>query len=203
MSDRKPPSDFPAGYRRIGCRCLPLILFLLSASVFPASAKIPLIGDLAPAFSGRDATDKMIYSSDYFGLQYARKPAPSHKAIILAFCSKDCPRCEHLIPGLVQFYQGWNPAGVEVLMIHCLSKPQELKSCQQKYKIPFLVVSDQYGLIAQSYGVIAFPRIFILDPRGKITQMIIGEDTNLNQTLEREMTKMGIKTQPNSGGANK
>ena len=203
MGCQKPPSDFPAGYRRRGYRYLPLILFLFSASVFPASAKIPGLGDSAPAFSGRDAAGKMIYSSDYFGPNRPKNNRPARQAILLIFSSKGCPPCEHMLPALVRFYKTWNPAGVELLLIRHREKPQDLQNYQQEHKILFPVMSDLYGKIAQGYGVVAFPRIFILDPTGKITQTIIGEDTNLNQTLEREMKKMGIKIQPNPGGGTK
>jgi len=185
-------------------RIFPMVLIgLISLAAFSAGAKLPLIGDQAPPFSGRDSSGKMIYSSDYFGPNRPKNNRPARSAVLLMFSSKGCPPCERMLPTLVQFYQTWNPAGVEILLIRHLEKPQDLQTYLNQHKVPFPVLSDQYGNIAQGYGVIAFPRIFILNPAGKIIQTIIGEDTNLNQTLEREMKKMGIKTQPNPGGGNK
>ena len=180
-----------------------VLIGLISLAAFSAEAKLPLIGDPAPPFSGRDSSGKMIYSSDYFGPNRPKNNGPARQAVLLMFSSKGCPPCERMLPALVRFYQTWNPAGVELLMIRHLEKPRELQAYQQKHKILFPVISDLYGKFYQDYGVIGFPEIFILDSKGIIRQIIIGEDTNLNQTLELEMKKMGITTQPNPGGGNK
>jgi len=202
MSFKLSPA-LPAGSLRIGNPYLLVFLFILVFSSFPGSAKIPGPGDPAPAFNGRDSAGKMIYSSDYFGPNRPKNNGPARPAVILMFSSQGCPPCERMLPALTRFYLAWNPAGVEILLIRHREKPQELQTYQREHKVPFPVLSDQYGTIAQSYGVIAFPKIFILNPAGKITRTIIGEDTNLSQTLEKEMAKLGVKTQPKPEEGNK
>lgn len=152
----------------------------------------PKPGEKAPAFMGRNCYGKMVYSSDYFSQPSAvKKPAP-WKAVILFFSSKGCAPCERMLPAMIDFYKAWHPSGVEIIGIRFQEKPEDLKQYLDEYKIPFTVISDMYGNIAEDYEVLGYPRIFVVAESCEIQKVIFGEDTELKKTLEKEMDKMGI-----------
>jgi peroxiredoxin len=179
---------------------LALILVLGYSDV---RAKIPMPGDVAPRFCGLDYTGRMICSSKFFGPTQKKNEERACKAVLLIFSSRACPPCERMLPEFTKFYKEWHSSGVQMILVRFKETPAEMKEYRNKYGVPFLMISDLYGKIAQSYGVTGYPRTFILTASGKIYKIILGEDKELEKTLEGVMGKMGIKRRVEKGGTTK
>lgn len=108
---------------------------------------------------------------------------------IINFWATDCPGCIKEMPGLAATYNQFRGQGLEIIAISMsYDPPNHVLNFTQKNKIPFPVVLDIDGQIAQSFENIRLtPTSILIDKNGKIIDKVIGElDFNkLNALLKK------------------
>lgn len=121
------------------------------------------IGGKAPNFSLPDK-DGVVYNLDSFKGKY----------LLLTFTASWCTWCKKETPFLKEAYELYTGKGLRVLTVN-LDKTRELwLEDIEKFPVPWAVVSDSKafnGPIVKKYAISAIPRIFLIDPSGKIIGM--------------------------------
>ena len=110
---------------------------------------------------------------------------------IINFWATDCPGCIKEMPGLAATYNQFRGQGLEIIAVSMsYDPPNHVLNFTQKNKIPFPVVLDIDGQIAQSFESIRLtPTSILIDKNGKIIDKVIGElDFNkLNALLKKHL----------------
>ncbi|CAM8313208.1 Bcp Peroxiredoxin [Candidatus Methylopumilus planktonicus] len=110
---------------------------------------------------------------------------------IINFWATDCPGCIKEMPGLAATYNQFRGQGLEIIAVSMsYDPPNHVLNFIQKNKIPFPVVLDIDGQIAQSFENIRLtPTSILIDKNGKIIDKVIGElDFNkLNALLKKHL----------------
>ena len=110
---------------------------------------------------------------------------------IINFWATDCPGCIKEMPGLTDIYNQFKGQGLQIIAVSMsYDPPNQVLNFTQKNKIPFPVVLDVDGQIAQSFGDIRLtPTSILIDKNGKIIDKVIGElDFNkLNALLKKHL----------------
>ena len=110
---------------------------------------------------------------------------------IINFWATDCPGCIKEMPGLAATYNQFRGQGLEIIAVSMsYDPPNHVINFTQKNKIPFPVVLDIDGQIAQSFENIRLtPTSILIDKNGKIIDKVIGElDFNkLNALLKKHL----------------
>jgi len=110
---------------------------------------------------------------------------------IINFWATDCPGCIKEMPGLAATYNQFRGQGLEIIAVSMsYDPPNHVLNFTQKNKIPFPIVLDIDGQIAQSFENIRLtPTSILIDKNGKIIDKVIGElDFNkLNALLKKHL----------------
>ncbi|MBN2298170.1 MAG: TlpA family protein disulfide reductase [Deltaproteobacteria bacterium] len=127
----------------------------------------------APDFSLKDLDGKTHILSDYAG-----------KTVLLNFTTTWCPYCLKDIPNLKKMYSTYKDRGFVLLAIYIQESDRKVDSFRRKYDLPYSVLLDTDGRIAQSYGVRGVPTKVLIDKKGTI---LCRACRTLDVMLEKEM----------------
>ena len=126
-----------------------------------------LEGNLAPDFTLNDINGKPLALSSLRG-----------KWVILDFWGSWCGWCIKGMPKMKEYYAKY--AGkLEILGVDCNDTVEKWKNAVAKHEIPWLHVywdKEKGDNPLELYGVQGFPTKVVVDPEGKITKIIVGED---------------------------
>lgn len=129
----------------------------------------------APDFSLPDLQGKMVKLSSFKG-----------KWVVLDFWGSWCPWCIKGFPGLKSAYEKYK-GKMEVIGIDCNDPETNWRAACKKYELPWVNVYNALtkGGVMEAYGVQAFPTKILINPKGKIEQIYIGEDPAFYTDLEQ------------------
>lgn len=138
-------------------------------------------GQLAPDFTLPDGNGKMHNLSDYKG-----------KWVLLYFYPKDdTPGCTKEACGIRDDFFGFEKLNAAVLGVSADS-PESHKKFALKYKLPFVLLSDEKKEIIKKYGVLGEKKImgrkfigikrtsFLINPKGKILKVYKNVDPKIH-----------------------
>jgi peroxiredoxin Q/BCP len=131
------------------------------------------IGDKAPDFAAHDQNGNPVSLKQFKG-----------KKVVLYFYPKDdTPGCTKEACSFRDGYSELKKAGYEVLGVS-VDSVQKHKKFEEKYALPFTLVSDEAKQIVEAYGVWGKKKFmgreymgtnrvtFVIDEKGKITHII-------------------------------
>jgi len=137
------------------------------------------VGDKAPDFSAPDQNGKTVSLKDFKG-----------KKLVLYFYPKDdTPGCTKEACSFRDEYATLKKAGYEVVGVS-VDSVQKHKKFEEKYSLPFTLVSDEEKQIVEAYGVWGKKKFmgreymgtnrvtFVIDPKGIISHIIDKVDVN-------------------------
>lgn len=135
----------------------------LVSSAFAAAE----VGKPAPDFTGTDINGKTIHLSDYKG-----------KIVVLESDNPDCPYCQdHFKTGAMQELQKeMTGKGVIWLMVNSVNarnrnhrSPEQARADWTERKLNATAwIDDSSGAIAQLYGMLTTPHMFVIDKTGTL-----------------------------------
>jgi thioredoxin-dependent peroxiredoxin len=108
-----------------------------------AGEKYLQVGDVAPEFTLPTASDDLVSLSDFRG----------RSSVILFFYPKDnSPVCTAEACSFRDSYEVFRDAGAEVIGISADSSPSHQRFAA-RFRLPFVLLSDEGGLVRGRYGV--------------------------------------------------
>ena len=144
---------------------LVVAIFGLTTIVGCGTAKIPQVGDKAPAFTLQSIEGKNISLSDFQG-----------KIVLIVFTSVNCKECETQMPYLVGAYENAGGKLVVLDIYHMIYDPRLVQDyVTSKQFTTFPSLPDLNNTVANSYGATRYPPTnFIIDATGTIKYKKIG-----------------------------
>ncbi len=145
----------------------PLIAAALAATVFVSNAFAAEVGQSAPAFTLQDIHGESRSLSDFAG-----------KTVVLEWTNYGCPFVKkHYNSGNMQSLQNMAKSKDVVWLSICSSAPGEqgsmsaekwVETTEEKGVASAHVLLDPTGSVGRSYGAIATPHMYVIDPQGTL-----------------------------------
>lgn len=173
-----------------------LILTIVIAALFiifsqrSVAAEVPKVGDTAPDFNLTDQNGKTRKLSDYSG-----------QWIVLYFYPKnDTPGCTKEACSFRDDLANLEKLGAKVIGVSIDDSDSHAKFAS-KYHLPFPLLADQEGKVAEAYGALnnlfviklAKRYTFLINPSGKIAKTYLSVDTSRHsQEIIDDLKKMAI-----------
>lgn len=139
-----------------------------------AAAKKLVEGTMAPDFTLPDINGKQFKLSSLRG-----------KYVILDFWGSWCSWCIKGMPEMKKYYDKYK-GKFEILGVDCNDTEARWKAAVEKHQIPWKHVrqSKETQNVSDDYGVQGFPTKILIDPKGKIIKIIVGEDPAFYEYLD-------------------
>lgn len=107
------------------------------------------------------------------------------KYVLLDFWGSWCPWCIKGFPAMKEAYARHKDK-VEFVGIACRDSEAKWKEATAKYEIPWISVLNPSGDgdLSKVYAVRGYPTKILLDPKGKIVKVVLGEDPEFYPYLD-------------------
>ena len=136
-------------------------------------------GSVAPDFSLVAIDGKEVKLSDYKG-----------KYVVLDFWGSWCGWCIKGMPEMKRMYEKYNDK-LEIIGIACGDKDNVWRASVENLALPWVNVRDNErgseNSVAGIYEIKGFPTKLIIDPKGKIYKVVVGESPIFYQTIDELM----------------
>jgi thiol-disulfide isomerase/thioredoxin len=124
-----------------------------NSSLAPAGTPTAAVGVTAPAFSAATiGGGRVDFPSDFEG-----------KLVLLDFWATWCMPCRAEAPHLLEAYEKYNAAGLEIVGVSLDRSEQPVTDFVRRQKLPWRQVQQNAGRIATRYGVSGIPALFLVD----------------------------------------
>ncbi|MBO4536135.1 MAG: TlpA family protein disulfide reductase [Bacteroidales bacterium] len=143
-----------------------LLCCLLVAGIVTAGfAQAPKAGDKAPDFTAQKVDGKMLKLSSLQG-----------KYVVLDFWGSWCVHCIKGFPAMKEAYAKYKDK-LEIVGIACKDTEARWKNATAKHELPWIsVLNPTDNDLVKAYDVQGFPTKVVIDPKGKIAKIVLGED---------------------------
>jgi thiol-disulfide isomerase/thioredoxin len=151
---------------------LPLLLAATSLAAWgahPSFAATSLLHKPAPEFVRSALDHSKVDLNAYRG-----------KVVLLDFWATWCASCQIEMPSFVAWQKQYGPQGLQIIGISLDEDPALARSLYSKLKLNYPVVMGDSKLGNLYGGVLGLPLTFLIDRRGQIQAMYLGE-ADLNQ----------------------
>ncbi len=130
------------------------------------NAKKVIEGKVAPDFTLMDINGKPFTLSSLRG-----------KYVILDFWGSWCGWCIKGMPDMKKYYAKY-PGKFEIVGVDCNDTDAKWKEAVKKHELPWIHVKNEKGEkdISTKYAVKGYPTKIVVDPKGNIDKIIVGED---------------------------
>ena len=96
------------------------------------------------------------------------------RTVLVVFWATWCRPCTEDLPQLKALYEKYRSNGFEVIGVNLDSEPEGIPGYLSQHKVPWNHIYQSGGLegnpIAQNYGIISVPTMFLVDKTGKVVQ---------------------------------
>ncbi len=151
------------------------LLSVVTLSAQPAKSPAPAVGQAAPAFTLPDPQGNEVSLESLRG-----------KWVVLDFWGSWCRWCIKGFPQMKESYKTLNEK-VTFVGIACRDQKDTWLSALKQYELPWLNLWVDPGnpAVMQTYQLRGFPTKIIIDPKGIIRNITLGEDPEFYDELNR------------------
>ena len=113
------------------------------------------------------------------------------KYVIIDFWGAWCIWCVRGIPSMKEAYSKYKDQ-MEILGVDCRDTEEKWKDAVKEHELPWKQVrcpDDQFRSLVEKYSIEGFPTKVIVDPKGKIVKVIVGEDPSFYTFLDQLFSK--------------
>ncbi len=108
------------------------------------------------------------------------------QVVALDMWTFECINCQHTLPTLIGWYAKYRSQGLVIIGNHFPEFPEErdlgnLKAAVKNLGIPYPVAQDNNGETWRAYASNAWPTLYLIDKRGHIRYVQIGEGGYANE----------------------
>jgi peroxiredoxin len=137
-----------------------IIMVALSFGQFIPNAPFKSEEIIAPDFSLKDLQGKTFKLSKYSG-----------KPVLLFFGATWCPSCRAEIPAYKNIYLIYSKQGLEVIYIDIMEPAEKVARFAKTNSLPYKVLLDEDGNVADNYGIIGVPTLILVDKEGYVAKI--------------------------------
>ncbi len=134
---------------------LPVVLLNISCT---AASSTEGVGKTAPDFTLSSLKGESVTLS-----QFRNK-----KSLLLVFGATWCRYCVDEIPELKEVYSAYNDEELKLLYVDIQESERKIEAFVNKHSIPYTVLLDTTGSVANTYGVRGIPHQLVIDKNGSI-----------------------------------
>ena len=129
--------------------------------------KVVAVGDEAPRFVLKDLSGEYVYLRDYTGkeLRQPWKKREKH-VVVLSFFATWCVPCRTEIPILGEIAARFTDEPLLIDLVDLEEKAAKIVPFIEELDVSIPVLLDEYGVVAEKYGVVALPHLFLIDKEG-------------------------------------
>jgi peroxiredoxin len=135
-----------------------MILTMLSCSETPQSpvSTKPVEGK-AQDFMLKDLNSRKFLLSEQQG-----------KPVLLIFGTTWCPTCRSEIPHYKKIHETYAGRGLVVANVNIQEPHEKVSRFAEKYQLPYKVLLDDTGRVAEAYRIVGVPTLILIDKEGRI-----------------------------------
>jgi len=140
-----------------------LLVFLpanVSRGQFIPNAPFKAVSITAPDFTLKDLQGNVFKLSKQRG-----------KYVSIFFGTTWCPSCRTELPFYKEIYQTYINRGLEVTYVNIMEPREKVAKFTKANALPFKILLDESGDVANSYSVIGVPTLVLIDKEGKIIKI--------------------------------
>lgn len=156
-----------------------VLLLLLGAVIFAIASKktekVLAVGDYAPDFEVVDLEGNKHRLSDYQG-----------EGVFLNFWGSWCGPCKTEMPFMENQSKEFKDKGVHILALNIKDTRLKAETFRDQYGLTFPIAQDKDESIRRAYNVIPLPTTVLIDPDGKIIDIITKgiSENEIRQAME-------------------
>lgn len=156
-----------------------VLLLLLGAVIFALTSKktekVLAVGDFAPDFEVIDLEGNKHRLSDYQG-----------EGVFLNFWGSWCGPCKTEMPFMENQSKAFKDKGVHILALNIKDTRLKAETFRDQYGLTFPIAQDKDESIRRAYNVIPLPTTVLIDPDGKIIDIITTgiDEEEIRQAME-------------------
>ena len=109
------------------------------------------------------------------------------KYVVIDFWGSWCIWCIRGIPQMKTYYAKYKDK-MEILGVDCRDTEEKWKAAVEEHQLPWLQVrcpNEQLQALAAQYNIEGFPTKVVVDPKGKIAKVVVGEDPEFYSYLDQ------------------
>jgi peroxiredoxin len=123
----------------------------------------PKTPDAAPAFALEDLAGRRVSLADFRG-----------RAVFLNFWATWCAPCREEFPAMVTLSRELGEQGLAVVAVNFQEDREAVRAFAREFGVPFPVLLDPSGGVAERYGVRALPTTVFGDRQGMLVGLALG-----------------------------
>lgn len=100
-----------------------------------------------------------------------RMSAQKGKPVLIFFGTTWCPGCRAEIPVYKKVYETYKTRGLETIYINIMEPAKKVARFAQSNALPFRVLLDEDGTVANRYNIIGVPMIMLVDKDGNVLKV--------------------------------
>jgi peroxiredoxin len=90
------------------------------------------------------------------------------KRVMIIFSTTWCPTCRSEIPRYKYFHDAYAGRGLIVVNIDIQESRDKVSRFADKYQLPYRVLLDETGLVAEAYQIVGVPTMILIDQNGAL-----------------------------------
>ena len=142
------------------------IVYTIYTNATKEKIEVLSIGDQAPDFTLVDLNGEEHRLSDYKG-----------QGVFLNFWGTWCKPCVKEMPAMDRQYEIYKEQGVQILAVNIAQSDFEVERFASQYGLDFPIVIDKTKSVLEAYNIDPLPSTLLINPDGKIEQIVRGEMT--------------------------
>ena len=156
-------------------RSFNLIALVMGVAVLAGFTLLPRLASSPAAMVGKPAPD-FVLPVILNGGQGDRVQMANLKgqAVVLAFWASWCGPCRAEAPSVDRLARRLRDKGVTVLGVNTNDEPGAAIAFAQRANLSYPIVSDENGVVGESFGVSSLPTLVIVDAKGQIVAVRSG-----------------------------
>ncbi len=111
------------------------------------------------------------------------------KTVLVVFWASWAEPVKRDLPELVKTYQKYHPTGLEIIGVNLDAEKESLTQFLAENRVPWTQIFEPGGMegrLANEYGIISLPTMFLIDEKGKV----VNRNIRMAAELERQLSKM-------------